>query len=145
MSAACNTRFFFFSKVLLPESLARSEWLIRIGTRFTLTVFIYLIKNILFMSFHFKVFNYKHLTLSFNHLSIPGKKNVLKTGPDRPVRLSTGHKTGPVQCKKPFLIEPVVEPANSHNFFFLYFKLKRCRFDSFYTETMSFYLELENL
>ena len=41
--------------------------------------------------------------------------NVLKTGSDRPVRPvgpSTGHKTGPVQCKKPFLIELAVEPVN---------------------------------
>ena len=56
---------------------------------------------------------------------------------------SIGHKTGPVQCKKPFLIEPVVEPASSHNFYF--FKLKRYRFDAIYIETMSFYLELESL
>ena len=34
------------------------------------------------------------------------------------------------------------ESASSHNFFF---KLKRCRFDAFCIETMSFYLELESL
>ena len=82
------------------------------------------------------------------------KTNVLKNGPYRPVQpigSLIGHKTGPIQCKKPFLIEPAVEtdepavePAGSHNFF-LFFKLKRCRFDAFYIETMLFYLELESL
>ena len=71
----------------------------------------------------------------------------------RPVGPLTGHKTGPVQCKKPFLIEPAnrrsngrtdepaVEPTSSYIYIYIYFfKLKRCRFDAFYIETMSFYL-----
>ena len=47
--------------------------------------------------------------------------NVLKTGPDRPVRSvkpSTGHKTGPVQSKNRFCIElpePAVGPVNRMN------------------------------
>ena len=63
-------------------------------------------------------------------------KTVGSDRPDRirPVRPSIDHKTGSVQCKKPFLIEPanrrsngridepvvepVVEPTSSHNFFF---------------------------
>ena len=79
--------------------------------------------------------------------------HVLKTQPDwpvRPVGSSTSHKTGPIECKKPFFdrtdgrtgeppIEPVVEQAGSLNFFF---KLKQRRFDDLYIETMSFYLEL---
>ena len=43
------------------------------------------------------------------------------------------------------VVEPVVEPASFHNCFFLFFKLKQCRFDVFYIEKMSFYLELESL
>ena len=41
--------------------------------------------------------------------------NVLKTGPDRPVRPvepSTGHKTGPVQSKNRFCIEPALNRSN---------------------------------
>ena len=50
--------FFFFFKVWPPESPARLKWQIQTETQFTPTVFIYLIKNILFMSFYFRVFNY---------------------------------------------------------------------------------------
>ena len=38
--------------------------------------------------------------------------NVLKTGPDRPVEPSTGLKTGPVQSKNRFCIEPAVNRPN---------------------------------
>ena len=38
--------------------------------------------------------------------------NVLKSGPDRPVQPSIDHKIGLIQCKKPFLTEPTVEPVN---------------------------------
>ena len=67
--------------------------------------------------------------------------------PVRPVQPLTGHKTNPVQYKKPFLIEPAnrrsngrtdepaVEPTSSYNF-----TSKRCRFDAFYIEMISFYL-----
>ena len=81
------------------------------------------------------------------HFSVLVISNVLKIRLDRsfrPVRPSIGHKTGLIQCKKQFLIESVVEPASSHNFYIFFFKLKRCRFDVFYIETM-FYLELESL
>ena len=53
--------------------------------------------------------------------------NVLKTGPDRPIR-PIGHKTGSIQCKKPFFFIKPDESAvgrfsanrtiRSHNFFF---------------------------
>ena len=76
--------------------------------------------------------------------------NVLKIGSDRsvrPVEPSIGHKIGMVQCKKLFLVEPVNRWLNRPIpiIFFLFFKLKRCRFDAFYIKTISFYLELESL
>ena len=43
------------------------------------------------------------------------KPNVLKTGPDRlvrPIESSTGHKTGPVQSKNRFCIEPTLNRLN---------------------------------
>ena len=69
----------------------------------------------------------------WNCLDIKSRRvncNVLKTGSSvRPVRSSTGHKTGPIQCKKPFfdqtrvepvetVVEPVVKPTGSLIFFF---------------------------
>ena len=115
----------------------------------------------LFDFFYFGVSTLFLFNQVFELLILVQSSNVLKTGPDRPVRpviASTGHKTGPVQCKKTVFYrtgEPAVELVNRQsnrwsnrpvpiNFFF-FLKLKRCRFDVFYIETMSFYLELESL
>ena len=52
----------------------------------------------------------------------------------------TGGRTGEPAVEP--MVEPVVKPTSFHIFFF---KLKRCHFDAFYIEMMSFYLELESL
>ena len=48
---------FSFSQMSRPESLARPEWWIRTGARFTST-FSFILSKHLFMSFRFRVFNY---------------------------------------------------------------------------------------
>ena len=53
--------------------------------------------------------------LLFGGLSKCVKINVLKTGPDRqvrPVEPSTGQKTGPIQSKNRFCIEPALNRPN---------------------------------
>ena len=61
---------FFFSKVSRPESPTQPEWRIQTRAQFTPIVFIYLIRNILFMSFHFSVFNYAEAVSSGRPINI---------------------------------------------------------------------------
>ena len=77
-------------------------------TTYTTHLFFYhQFKSMVIASYH-KKYNLKTRILLYQ-AEMTLISNVLKTGPDRPVRrieLSTGNKTGPVLSKKSFCIEP---------------------------------------
>ena len=70
---------FSFSKMSQPESPARPEWQIRTRARFTLTFSFILSKN-LFMSFHFRVFNYAEAFSNGSPINIFSYKIHLQNG-----------------------------------------------------------------